>query len=101
MQTLYKLGEGTTGLFAEYGELKYDAQVFEGEDVVDAIAAGWYETPWAAKLADEEAEAQAVEEATTTRKRRTKAEIEADKQAEEAAQQAEAQSEAVEDGANN
>ena len=93
MQTLYKLGEGTTGLFAEYGELKYDAQVFEGDDVVDAIAAGWYETPWAAKLADEAAEAQAAEE-EPKRTRRTKAAI-------EAAQQAEAQSEAVEDGANN
>lgn len=98
MQTLYKLGNRYSGLFAEYGELEFDAEVFEGEDVVEAIAAGWYETPWEAKIAEEVAEAKVAEEATK-RTRRTKAEIEADKKAEEAAQQAE--SEAAQDGADN
>ena len=98
MQALYKLGGEFSGVFAEYGELHFDAQVFEGDDVVDAIAAGWYETPWEAKQAEESAEAQVAEEAPK-RTRRTKAEIEADKQAEEA--QAEVNSEAEQNGAND
>lgn len=98
MQTLYKLGNRYSGLFAEYGELEFDAEVFEGEDVVEAIAAGWYETPWEAKIAEEAAEAKVAEE-VTKRTRRTKEQIEADKKAEEAAQQAE--SEAAQNGADN
>lgn len=92
-QTLYKNGGEFSGLFAEHGELNFDAQVFEAEEVVDAIATGWYETPWEAKQAEEAAEAEAAEEVVTTRKRRTKAEI-------EAAQQAEAQPEAEQNGDN-
>lgn len=87
MQTLYKLGGNYSGLFAEHGELEFDAQTFEADDVAEAIAAGWYETPWEAKQADEAATA------AVRRTRRTKAEI-------EAAQQAGTQSEAAENGDN-